>query len=301
MTILVVGATGLVGSRVVEQLLTQQQEIRVLVRGKSDWKNNILPQYRRSGIDVMIGDIRDEAITAKAVAGCNAVINCSGLMRGSDEEVYAINADGTTELVAEAQAAGVQRFIQVSCLGATEHSTAAYFKSKWQGENAVRSSKFYWTVFRPSLIFGPGSCLEETLAFWVKRAPFIVVVGSGLNRFQPVSADIVANCIVQSLFNRDCVGQTYEVVGPESVDLASMLSFTADAYDRPNRLIKIPSFLGIKIASLFAKLNPRSPIDGQVMSIFTAEMLGDHRQMLEKFQVAAIPFRASLKGIASNQ
>ncbi|MBY0358982.1 MAG: complex I NDUFA9 subunit family protein [Candidatus Obscuribacterales bacterium] len=299
--ILVVGATGLIGSRVVELLLKEgQQEIRVLARGGSDWEGSLLPHYRRSGIDVIVGDIRDEQTVKKALTGCNAVVNCSGLMRATSKyDIEEVNIEGVENLVHIAQDEGIQRFIHLSCLGATEYSTGRYFRSKWEGERVVRQSKFYWTIFRPSLIFGQGSMIERTTNFWLKRAPFTLVVGSGLNRFQPISADVVAECIVQSIFNRECVGQTYDLVGPDAFDLSSVLGLVSADHGKEFRCLKIPSVIGIKIAEIFGKLNPKSPIDGQTMSMLTTEMLGDSALMLKTFNVKMIPFQSSLKAIGS--
>lgn len=297
--ILVVGASGLVGSLVVDRLLEDQKhEIRALARGKSDWGNSVLPRYRRSGIDVVIGDVRDRNTAMKITEGCSAVINCSGLMRERvDETLSDVNWHGVRLLTDSAARSGVQRFIHLSCLGATEHSSSTYFQSKWLGEDAVRNSPFYWTIFRPSLIFGEGSQLSRMLDFWVGRLPFTVVIGSGLNRFQPVSAQIVAECIVQSIYNRDCVGQSYDLVGPETVDLNSMLQMVAEAYGKSGHSIKIPSVIGIKIAALLGRMNRHSPIDDEVIRVLTSELVGDSRPMLDAFDIKAIPFRASLPAI----
>jgi len=189
--ILIVGGTGLVGSRVTELLIEQKQhQLRVLCRGQSEWDKSRLPDFRRAGVDVIVGDMNNPKNLEKALDGCKAIINCSGVMRTSDaEEIQAVNVRGVKNLVKLGKEQGVQRFIQVSCVGATEHATNEYFQSKWQAEDIVRNSSLYWTIFRTSLIFGPGSHLSRVLDYWVGRAPFVVVVGSGLNKFQPVSAD----------------------------------------------------------------------------------------------------------------
>lgn len=297
--ILIVGGTGLVGSRVTEILIAQQQhQLRVLARGKSEWDESALPKFRRAGVEVIVGDVNNPRNLERALDGCKAIINCSGVLRSSSpEEIHDVNVRGVQNLVKYGKERGVQRFIQLSCVGATEHATSQYFQSKWQAEDIVRKSSFYWTIFRTSLIFGPGSHLNRVLDYWIGRAPMVVVVGSGLNKLQPVAASDVAECITQSIYARDTVNQSYDLVGPESLDLKELLTMSARAAGKSTATIRIPSFLGIKLAGLFGKINASSPIDGEVMSVFTSEMVGESEDMTENFEVEALPYSSSLKQI----
>lgn len=295
--ILIVGGTGAVGSRVTQMLIDQQQhQLRVLARGKSDWEGSSLPGFRRSGVEVIVGDLNDNKNLSRALAGCKAIINCSGLMRSAvPGDIENINVQGVENLIKHGKEQGVQRFIQVSCVGATEHATNLYFRTKWQAEDLVRRSSLYWTIFRTSMIFGSGSTLSRVVDYWIDRAPLVVVVGSGLNKFQPVSADDVAACIVQSVYARDTVNKVYDLVGPESIGLKELLTSSAQVSGRSTASIRIPSFLGVRLAALFGKLNVASPIDGNVMSVFTSELVGDHEEMTTNFEVQALPFSSSLK------
>ncbi len=295
--ILIIGGTGAVGTRVTELLIAQQQhQIRVLARGKSDWEGSSLPGFRRNGVEVIVGDLNEKKNLDRALEGCKAIINCSGLMRSATPgDLHAVNVEGVRNLVKYGKEHGVQRFIQVSCVGATEHATNHYFRTKWEAEDIVRRSSLYWTVFRTSLIFGPGSNMSRILDYWIERAPLVVVVGSGLNKFQPVSADDVAACVVQSVYARDTVNKVYELVGPESIGLKEMLTMSAQMSGRSTASIRIPSFIGIRLAAMFGKMNVASPIDGEVMSVFTSELVGDHEEMTNNFEVQALPFTSSLK------
>ncbi|MBX9722232.1 MAG: NAD(P)H-binding protein [Candidatus Obscuribacterales bacterium] len=302
--ILVVGATGTVGLKVVDALVKSQQgQIRILARGKNDWTESVLPRYRRSGVDVIVGDIRNKNTVAKAVADCKAIVNCAGVMRAiPGDDLETVNVDGAANLIEAGKKAGVQRFIQLSCLGATEHSTSLYFGCKFDAEELVKESGLYWTIFRPSLIFDEESALIRILEFWVARAPFTVVVGSGLNRFQPVSATDVANCISQSLYDKDTVGKTYDLVGPDTIDLQTLLSKLAESRGLQLRGISIPSFIGVPLAGLLGKLNPKCPIDNNVMSVMTSELISDDTGIVRKFKITdRLAFDSCLKAIESNE
>ena len=169
--ILVSGGTGLVGSRVVSLLLEQEQSIRVLARGLSDWKGSVMPQFRNQGVDVVVGDLQDRNFVEKAMDGCKVVINTSGSISsfvGKNKDGVATPLTNIGNLIDSARRASVQRFVHLSCLGATEHSTSRYFFAKWQEEQVVKQGGYYWTIFRPSLIFANPSKFMDALGFLVK-------------------------------------------------------------------------------------------------------------------------------------
>lgn len=301
--ILVVGATGTVGRKVVETLLSNPDiEIRALARGKSDWEGSLFPGFRRRGVDVVVGDARSESTVERALSGCKAIINCAGTIRASaEDDLESINVEAVENLVNQGKNAGVQRFIQLSCLGVTEHATSDYFGCKWDAEEIVRKSGLYWTIFRPSLIYDEESALFRILEFWIQRAPIIVMVGSGLNRFQPIWAEDVADCIVQSIYDRESVGKIYELTGPHTLDLHTLLAMAAEKQGRQLRELKIPSFLGVPFAGLIGKLNPKSPIDNHVMGLMTSELIGDEGPMLAKFKVKRKSLKQCLKAIGQRK
>ena len=296
--ILVTGGSGNVGARVVQALLDKQQQVRVLTRGGSDWHDNPLPHFRRSGADVLTCDVRDASKVAVAVQNVKGIIHLSALMRGSDADIEGVNVEGVKNILSAAQAAGVQRFVHVSCLGATEFSTSKYFATKWQGEKMVRESGFFWTIFRPSLIFGATSHMMRALDYCADKLPFVPVIGSGLNLLQPVSPDDVAACIYQSLYNRDTVNKSFDLVGPSALNLTEMLEYMArrnmhETRTRPT--IKVPLKAAFLAAQLIGKLNPRAPISEELFRILTTELVGDAEQMKSAFQVEGVPFESQFK------
>jgi uncharacterized protein YbjT (DUF2867 family) len=299
--ILVTGGSGNIGARVVQALLDSQQQVRVLTRGGSDWHDNPLPHFRRSGADIITGDVRDPNKVAAAVQGVKGIVNLAAVMRGTDADLEAVNVTGMQHLVTTAQNAGIQRFVHVSCLGATEFSTSTYFQSKWKGEQMVRASNFYWTIFRPSLIFGPTSHLMRALDFCVTKAPFVPVIGSGLNEIQPVAPDDVAACIVQSLYNKETVGQAYDLVGPTSYRLTALLENMSrrnmhQGKEKPS--VKIPLKVAFVAAQLLSKLNPRAPISEDMMRVLTTEIVGDPAIMRSAFQVEGLSFETQFKRLS---
>src|SRR6185503_2254356 len=123
-------------------------------------------------------------------------------------------------VVAAAQAAGVRRLLHMSAMGSSEDSPSEYGRTKAAGEKAVRASRLAWTVFRPSIIFGPGDGFVSLLAPIVRKNPgFIPVIGPGTTRFQPVSIYDVTRVFADALEKPDTAGQTYEVGGTDVLTL----------------------------------------------------------------------------------
>ena len=152
MKILVTGGTGFVGGHVVHALRAEDRPVRCLVRDPRR-----AAKLAGWGCELVQGDVTDPPSLARAVEGCQVVINLVAIRRGRPEQFERLMTQGTRDLVAAAQSAGVQRFVQMSAAATSEHSAAAvpYFRAKWDSEQVVIGSGLEHTIFRPSLIFGP--------------------------------------------------------------------------------------------------------------------------------------------------
>jgi NADH dehydrogenase len=296
--ILVAGGTGTVGSKVVQALLANNVPVRVMARGLIDWKTSHGPEFRRIGVDVITGDLRDRARVAKAAEGCTAIINVAGVMRDSPDYPLAdVNVQSAENLVSVAQEQGIQRLIHVSCLGATQYNDSKYLASKWQSEVIVKKFGFFWTIFRPSLIFADTCHLMNVLDYWVSRMPVVLVVGSGVNHIQPVSADDVAACVAQAVYNRDTVWKVYDLVGPRSYTLTELLEMAVARYGKEKLHFKIPARFGFALARLMERMNPGAPVSEDLMKLMTSDLSGDQAIMQQSFQVPMLSLESSLKEI----
>ncbi|MBX9771383.1 MAG: sugar nucleotide-binding protein, partial [Candidatus Obscuribacterales bacterium] len=173
--------------------------------------------------------------------------------------------------------------IHVSCLGASEHAENACFRSKWQGEELVRKSEFIWTVLRPSLTFAEDSIFLNKLVNIVKASPVIPVVDSGLNRVAPISVDDVADCIVQSIYNKHTAEQTYDLVGPNSYSIAELLQVIAQSKGKTKPVMHVPSSMAKSLTNLVSKVKPDSPLNSDLVNLLKADSVGDKDAMLSTF------------------
>lgn len=144
MILAVTGATGFVGSHLLDQALAAGHSVRALARR---------PQPDRAGVAWVPGSLSDPAALAGLVEGVDAVVHVAGSVNSAGKAGFAdANVAGTRAVLA---ASGARRFVHVSSLAAREPRLSAYGWSKAEGERLVRESGAEWTVVRPTGVYGP--------------------------------------------------------------------------------------------------------------------------------------------------
>jgi nucleoside-diphosphate-sugar epimerase len=144
----ITGGTGFVGSRLIALATEAGHHVRALTRRE---------QAEREHITWVPGDLNDKPALAQLVQGANAVIHVAGVVNAPDRAGFAAgNVEGTANMLAAAEAAGVQRFVHVSSLAAREPQLSDYGWSKAEGDRLVSASPLDWSIVCPPAIYGPG-------------------------------------------------------------------------------------------------------------------------------------------------
>jgi len=167
--ILVTGGTGFVGSHLVPRLAETGDRVRCLVRSPA--KAEIL---QAQGVEPIPGDVTNLHRLEPAMPGVDTVIHLVSVIRENKDVTFnPVNVQGTRNVVQAAAGSGVKRFIYMSVLEANPNPKYRYTYSKWQAEEAVRSSHLDFTIFRPSVMFGQGSGLTDRLIQSLMMFPFL--------------------------------------------------------------------------------------------------------------------------------
>ncbi|MBN8814269.1 MAG: NAD(P)H-binding protein [Sphingomonas sp.] len=141
------GGTGFVGSHVIDQATAAGIELRALTRR---------PQPDRAGVTWVAGALDDAASLATLVEGADAVLHVAGVINAPDRAGFAAgNIEGTRNVIAAAEQAGIRRFVQVSSIAAREPDLSDYGWSKAEADKVLNTSNLDWTIVRPPAIFGP--------------------------------------------------------------------------------------------------------------------------------------------------
>jgi NADH dehydrogenase len=176
-----------------------------------------------------------------------------------DQTFDRMHREATENVIAAATAGGVKRYLHMSAMGASEDSPSEYGRTKAAGEKAVRASSLSWTIFRPSIVFGPGDGFVSLLAPIVRSNPgFIPVIGPGTTKFQPVAISDVARLFADALEKPETIGKTFEVGGPQVFSLNDVYREIAAAVGKPGKpLIHLPLWYGRILATGFEWLARR--------------------------------------------
>jgi NADH dehydrogenase len=203
-TVLVTGANGFVGSHAIPALLEAGHRVIALVRTDSagELVARRLPGDRRSGVEIRHGDVTRPETLAPALADADAVLHLVAIARDWDggQSLRLVNTEGTRNVVAAMQAAGVDRLIHMGAMGVVDEPDLHYASSKAKAMAIVRESGLRWTILAPSLLFGPRDGFFNILAGLVRLSPGIVpITGRGDARFQPLAIEDLARACAVAL------------------------------------------------------------------------------------------------------
>ena len=242
MRIFLTGGTGFIGGHVRRELLRRGHEIRLLVHTRGDGTE--------AGIEEIAGDITRPETFFGVLEGCDATVNLVGIIREFPNRGITferLHVEATRNVIEAARNAGVKRHLQMSALGTRQNASSRYHRSKFRAEEEVRLSGLEWTVFRPSIVFGPEDDFVNKLAGYIRSYPAVPVIGNGTYRLQPVSADDVARCFALALEMPETVGRTFELCGPDRLPYNDLLDTIGRVLGKKH-VVKIPNPLTLMAA-----------------------------------------------------
>jgi len=181
----ITGATGFVGSHLLDAALAAGHEVKALTRRK---------QHDRDGVDWVVGDLSSRDALEWLVDQADAVIHVAGTINAPNKAGFEEgNVAGTLAMLAAATAGGIHRFVHVSSLAAREPKLSLYGASKQRGEELVHSSGLDWAIVRPPAVYGPGD--RETLElFRMARLGLMLMPPKG--RVSVIHADDLARLLL---------------------------------------------------------------------------------------------------------
>ena len=234
--LLLTGATGSIGSRLLPLLLERDERIRCLVR-----------EPRRLGrhrVDVQItlgdlGELSDPYRLRQALRGVSTVVHLAASIRDQPpHRIEELNGLATVRLLRAAEQVGVERFIFFSALNASRVQRTRFFRAKALAEQALATSPLKTTVFAPSIVYDhsdPWITLLRRFSF----LPVLPVTGGGKALYQPIWAADVAGAVANELDQADHRDR-YELAGPEILSYDDMSDLVSRAAGRPRPLVHVP-------------------------------------------------------------
>ena len=270
--IFITGGTGFVGSNLLKAL--GNRPVRVLVRDKA--KCGLTPS---STMELVQGDVTKPETLRGAMDGCEAVVHLVAIIAEEGKRTFdLLIRQATVNVVEEAKRAGIKRFLHMSAMGTRNDPHYGYFEAKWQAEQAVINSGIPWTIYRPSVIFGPGDEFINTLATLVKYAPVIPVVGTGQSKFQPVNVREVALCFLRGLDDPATAGHIYDIGGGKTYTYRELLQAIANQLEVKKPMVKVPVGLMKPVVKLSSPLPKalRPPVTSEQLKMLSIDNCSDN-------------------------
>lgn len=298
MKVLVTGGTGFIGTHLVNALHRRRHAVGVLARDPASTHN----RYNHP-VEAVRGNVLDPASLGPACAGRDAVIHLVGIIHEKGEQTFdRMHREAVENVVAAVRAAGVRRYLHTSAMGAAEDAPSVYARTKAAGERAVRDAGLDATIFRPSIVFGPGDGFVSLLAPIVGRSPvFIPVIGPGTTRFMPVSVYDLARVFCDALEKPETVGKIFEVGGPDMLTLNEIYREIAAAVGKPRKpLLHLPLWYGRFLAAGFEwaarrGLLPAPPLTRDQLKSLSRDNIADISETDRVFGGPWRPFREGIR------
>lgn len=288
--ILVTGATGFLGSHLVRELIAGGYKVRALVRDVRRGE-----RLESQGVELVKGDMTDPESLKEVTKGIETVINLVGVISGGEKVYRAVHTEGTRNLTQAAKENGAKRFIYISANGASKDGATPYFRTKWEAEEEVRKSGLEYTIFRPSVLFGPNDAFVNQLAFGMRIAPVFPVFGSGEYKLQPLFVTDLAQCIVKSITEPKAVNQAIEMGGPDAMTFNEIVDAVAEALGKKVFKLHLPLSLIKLSARLMGKILKKPPVSIDQLIMMEQGNICDIARMKEIFGISPTPFKEGIR------
>ncbi|MGH7905063.1 MAG: NAD(P)H-binding protein [Candidatus Binataceae bacterium] len=281
----VAGGSGFIGGAIVRRLVESGTRVRVLTRSPERAKM----KFQGLDIESARADVTDPASLANALAGVDTLVNAvqfdgypvENPRRGLTYE--RIDYGGTAALLKAAAGNAVRKFIYISGASTDEKSSHPAFRNKALAERAIRGSGLDYTIFRPSLVYGPDDRVLNALAQILRLSPVFVVPGTGRQRVQPLFIGDLSQCVALALGGRGR-NQIFEIGGPDIMSFDAMITLMMDITGHRRLIVHAPEGI-MRIAGALGELAPKPLFSRDAVKFVTADNICDNRALLKEFAI----------------
>jgi NADH dehydrogenase len=257
-TILVTGAAGVMGRRLVARLIANGARVRSLILPDDPGREALLAL----GSEIREGDVRDPATLEGVCAGVDTVYHLAAIIISHDPTAFTrINFEGTANMLAEADSREVRHFIYVSSASVTYPKRTPYAESKLAAEKLVSARKGEYTIIRPTLVYDEHGGQEVRMFLdSLRRFPVAPFVGAGDAYKRPVWSEDIVDGLARLAGNPVAYGKLYNFSGGEAIRIREFahLLLAHHGADRP--FLHVPVTLCRGIARVLALTMAKPPL-----------------------------------------
>ncbi len=248
MKVLVTGATGFTGSRVVPLLLKSGYQVRCLTRATSDRS-----PLSALTVEWATGDLANAESFTAALHGVDALVNIASLGFGHAESI-----------VRAAKEAGVKRGIFISTTAIFTQLNAGSKSIRLAAEEAIQASGLDYTILRPTMIYGS----ERDRNMWrlirlLKITPIMPIFGDGESLQQPIFVDDVAQAVVLALKTDATIGKSYNIAGKDPLTYNQVIDTVSMALGKHVWKLHLPYLPIVRALQFTERMRLRLPIKAE--------------------------------------
>lgn len=289
--ILVLGATGYIGGRLVPRLILKGHAVRCLVRNPHKLRDRKWP-----GVEIAEGDVLKPETLAAAMQGIDVVYYLVHSLQAGEKKFEELDRQAAQNAADAARAAGVKRIIYLGGLGKRGEETSAHLRSRHQVGDILRSSDVPVTEFRAAVIIGSGGVSFEMMHHLVNRLPIMICPKWIFVKTQPISVRDVLHYLVECLDISQSTGRVLDIGGPEILSYGDMMKIIARVLGLKRVLIPVP-FLTPTLSSYW--INWVTPIPKSIARTLIgglkSETICENQNAKNMFHFRLTPFEESVR------
>lgn len=259
-TVLVTGASGYIGGRLVPRLLEAGYRVRCMARAPRKLSHR--PWSEHPNVEVVEADAESLEDVRVALRGCEAAFYLIHSMMVAGKDYSERDRRLSTNFAVAAADEGVGRIIYLGGLGETGAGLSEHLSSRRAVEECLASTGVPVTVLRAAIIIGSGSASFEILRYLVERLPAMITPRWVSTRCQPIAIRNVLHYLAACLETPGTVGKQLDVGGAEILTYRELMATMAAARGLPKRMIAAVPILTPRLSSLWIHLV--TPISSRV-------------------------------------
>ena len=253
--VLVLGATGFIGSRLIRELAQKNIRMRLLVRNASK-ASALVP--KKADAEIIEGDILKNINLQQALKGIHSayylVHSMGGKLLSQQSDFAEKDKQAARNFVSAADASGLKRVIYLGGLGETGDNLSEHLRSRLDVAKILSEGKAKETFLRAAVIIGAGGASFEMLRYLVERLPVMTAPRWIDTRIQPIAVQDVLAYLAGCLLDPETAGRTFDICGHEVLTYREMMEQYAEARQIAKRFIVTVPFLTPKLSSYWVDL-----------------------------------------------
>ncbi|MDX2038712.1 MAG: SDR family oxidoreductase [Isosphaeraceae bacterium] len=290
--VLVTGATGYIGGRLVPQLLERGYRVRCMVRDR----NRLKGRRWEGAVEIVEGDVLDKPSLVRSLEGCGIAYYLVHSMASSAGSFREQDHDAAENFASAAAEAGVERIIYLGGLGNRAERLSAHLASRHEVGDVLRAGSVPTTELRAAMIIGSGSASFEMLRSLVSRLPVMICPKWVSSRTQPIAIRSVLAYLIGCLENPATAGQVFDIGGPDVLSYKEMMQRFAAIMGLKRRMIVVP-VLTPRLSAYWANLVTPVPasIAFPLIEGLKADTICEDDRIHEFVQVEPISFEDAVR------